>query len=290
MPISRVGKGVYMFGNRRITATMQGGRLVIRVGGGFMVVQEFIRTYGQQEAYKMEQLEKKKDEMSRNNSVILDNSGISRQGSKEGLGLSRMKTKPSMPKLNLDPTKRRGSAMPTTGFHSFQTPAKTDRSTFKKKNDADIIKRTGSSENLKGFPTSRGTSKGKAQFLADKLKKMPEDDGYSDMSYRSLRMQKNSLMDPTLAESMIASLAEDESPRKEERKKMKVDVGLNGSLRVRDFNKNEKDMIMKMSGKASKKAKDQALKKASKSMMVHEKNFSTSKDVEDFSVFYEEDD
>ena len=91
------------------------------------------------------------------------------------------------------------------------------------------------------------------------MKKVPEDDGYSDMSYRSLRMQKNSLMDPSLAQSMIASLAEDESPRKEERKKTKVDVGLNGSLRVRDFNKAEKEMIMKMSGKGSKKAKDKAL-------------------------------
>ena len=38
MPINRVGNGVYMFGNRRIKATMQGGKLVIRVGGGFMVV------------------------------------------------------------------------------------------------------------------------------------------------------------------------------------------------------------------------------------------------------------
>lgn len=38
VPITRIGNGVYMFGNRRITATMKGGRLVIRVGGGFMVV------------------------------------------------------------------------------------------------------------------------------------------------------------------------------------------------------------------------------------------------------------
>ena len=107
VPISRVGKGVYMFGNRRITATMQGGRLVIRVGGGFMVVQEFIRTYGQQEAYKMEQLEKKRDQISRNNSGVFDNSGISRQGSKEGLALAGMKSRPSVPKINFDPAKRR---------------------------------------------------------------------------------------------------------------------------------------------------------------------------------------
>lgn len=39
VPITRIGNGVYLFGNRRIKATMQGGRLVIRVGGGFMVVE-----------------------------------------------------------------------------------------------------------------------------------------------------------------------------------------------------------------------------------------------------------
>ena len=123
------------------------------------------------------------------------------------------------------------------------------------------MKRRGSSDNLKTFPSSKSREdlKIKAHLIGDKMKKVPEDDGYSDMSYRSLRMQKNSLMDPSLAQSMIASLAEDESPRKEERKKTKVDVGLNGSLRARDFNKAEKEMIMKMSGKGSKKAKDKAL-------------------------------
>ncbi len=71
---------------------------------------------------------------------------------------------------------------------------------------------------------------------------------------------------------MIASLVEDESPRRiqrEEHKKVKVDIGLNGSARVRDFNKNEKEMIMKMAGKSSKTEKDKALKKVSKSMTVH---------------------
>ncbi len=56
VPITRLGNGVYLFGNRRIKATMQGGRLVIRVGGGFMVVEEFVQTYGHQEFMKMQQL------------------------------------------------------------------------------------------------------------------------------------------------------------------------------------------------------------------------------------------
>ena len=94
VPIERVGKGVYMFGNRRITATMQGGRLVIRVGGGFMVVTEFIRTYGQQELLKME----KKKEMSRQNSMVFDQA-MSRQGSRDTL-----KSAKNVPKLNFDPS------------------------------------------------------------------------------------------------------------------------------------------------------------------------------------------
>ena len=78
------------------------------------------------------------------------------------------------------------------------------------------MKRRGSSDNLKTFPSSKSREdlKIKAHLIGDKMKKVPEDDGYSDMSYRSLRMQKNSLMDASLAQSMIASLAEHESPRK----------------------------------------------------------------------------
>ena len=73
---------------------MQGGRLVIRVGGGFMVVTEFIRTYGQQELLKME----KKKEMSRQNSMVFDQA-MSRQGSRDTL-----KSAKNVPKLNFDPS------------------------------------------------------------------------------------------------------------------------------------------------------------------------------------------
>ena len=55
----------------------------------------------------MEVLEKKRDEMSRNNSGVFDQVNMSRQGSKEGLGLTGMKSKASVPKINFDPAKRR---------------------------------------------------------------------------------------------------------------------------------------------------------------------------------------
>lgn len=63
-------------------------------------------------------------------------------------------------------------------------------------------------------------------------------------------------------------------------------MGLNGSMRVRDFNKTEKDMIHKWAGKASKKVKERAREKASKSMMLTETKFSTSKDVKETTTHY----
>ena len=41
-----------MFGTRKIFAKVLNGRLVIRVGGGFMVIEEFISAYAEQEMRK----------------------------------------------------------------------------------------------------------------------------------------------------------------------------------------------------------------------------------------------
>ena len=43
-----------MFGTRKIYAKIMNGRLVIRVGGGYMVIDEFIATYAEVEVNKME--------------------------------------------------------------------------------------------------------------------------------------------------------------------------------------------------------------------------------------------
>ena len=53
VPIQRLGDGGYMFGSRKIYAKIQNDKLVIRVGGGFMLIDEFLSTYGQQELDKM---------------------------------------------------------------------------------------------------------------------------------------------------------------------------------------------------------------------------------------------
>lgn len=47
VPIKRLGGGYYLFGTKKIYAKILNGRLVIRVGGGYMVIDEFIQTYAQ---------------------------------------------------------------------------------------------------------------------------------------------------------------------------------------------------------------------------------------------------
>ena len=53
VPIKRLGGGYYMFGTRKIYAKIMNGKLVIRVGGGYMVIEEFIQTYAEIEMNKI---------------------------------------------------------------------------------------------------------------------------------------------------------------------------------------------------------------------------------------------
>ena len=53
MPITRLGGGFYMFGTKKIYCKIMNGRLVVRVGGGYMDIQEFINTYADSEILKM---------------------------------------------------------------------------------------------------------------------------------------------------------------------------------------------------------------------------------------------
>jgi len=46
IPIQRLGDGQYMFGSRKIFAKIMNDKLVIRVGGGYMLIDEFLPTYG----------------------------------------------------------------------------------------------------------------------------------------------------------------------------------------------------------------------------------------------------
>ena len=56
VPIKRLGGGFYLFGLKKIYAKIMNGKLVIRVGGGYMTIEEFISNYAQAELNKLEQL------------------------------------------------------------------------------------------------------------------------------------------------------------------------------------------------------------------------------------------
>ena len=42
VPITRLGGGFYMFGTKKIYCKIMNGKLVVRVGGGYMMIEEFI--------------------------------------------------------------------------------------------------------------------------------------------------------------------------------------------------------------------------------------------------------
>lgn len=54
VPIQKISEGNYLFGTRKIFAKIMNGKLVVRVGGGYMGIDEFIESYGQSEYEKME--------------------------------------------------------------------------------------------------------------------------------------------------------------------------------------------------------------------------------------------
>jgi chromosome segregation ATPase len=53
VPVKRLGDGFYLFGTRKIYAKIMNGKLVIRVGGGYMFIEKFIDTYAEQELKKL---------------------------------------------------------------------------------------------------------------------------------------------------------------------------------------------------------------------------------------------
>jgi hypothetical protein len=56
VPIKKLGDGFYLFGTRKIYAKIQAGKLIIRVGGGWMIITEFIEHYADEEMRKLEAL------------------------------------------------------------------------------------------------------------------------------------------------------------------------------------------------------------------------------------------
>ena len=49
VPLRKIGDGQYWFGTKKIYAKILNGKLVIRVGGGYMVIEEFVASYAENE-------------------------------------------------------------------------------------------------------------------------------------------------------------------------------------------------------------------------------------------------
>lgn len=56
VPIRKIGDGFYFFGTKKIYAKILNGKLVIRVGGGYMIIEEFIATYADGEMAKISKM------------------------------------------------------------------------------------------------------------------------------------------------------------------------------------------------------------------------------------------
>lgn len=59
--VKRINVGIYMFGSRQIIAKIVNNKLMIRVGGGFMTIDEFITQYGPIELIKYQSAIQLKD-------------------------------------------------------------------------------------------------------------------------------------------------------------------------------------------------------------------------------------
>jgi hypothetical protein len=60
LKVSRTSSGKYLFGTKNIMCKIVNSKLVIRVGGGYMGVDEFIQTYGPMEIAKLFEAEENK--------------------------------------------------------------------------------------------------------------------------------------------------------------------------------------------------------------------------------------
>lgn len=56
IPLTRLGGGFYLFGTRKIFAKIMNGKLVVRVGGGYMVIDEFLATYSDMELIRINKM------------------------------------------------------------------------------------------------------------------------------------------------------------------------------------------------------------------------------------------
>jgi hypothetical protein len=52
--VKRLGDGNYLFGTKKVFAKILNGKIIIKVGGGFMSIDEFMQTYQDFEVQKVQ--------------------------------------------------------------------------------------------------------------------------------------------------------------------------------------------------------------------------------------------
>lgn len=60
-PIKRIEEGKYLFGTKKIHAKIINGKLMVRVGGGYMTIEEFV------EKHQVNEIDKLKKQMVKQN-------------------------------------------------------------------------------------------------------------------------------------------------------------------------------------------------------------------------------
>lgn len=61
VPIKRIEESKYLFGTKKIAAKIINGRLMVRVGGGYMTIEEFV------EKHQIKEIDKLKLQMTKQN-------------------------------------------------------------------------------------------------------------------------------------------------------------------------------------------------------------------------------
>jgi hypothetical protein len=61
IPLTRLGGGFYLFGTRKIFAKIMNRQLVVRVGGGYMIIDEFLATYADMELIRIDKMMRNED-------------------------------------------------------------------------------------------------------------------------------------------------------------------------------------------------------------------------------------
>jgi hypothetical protein len=95
VPIKRLGGGFYLFGLKKIFAKIMNGKLVIRVGGGYMIIEEFITSYADAELHKLEKLAEREGV---SNFMELDLEAYALHGGRSSVGGSPKSAKGGSPK------------------------------------------------------------------------------------------------------------------------------------------------------------------------------------------------